>query len=119
MNCPYCGKEMQLGAVVGRGDPFAWYPGNGDWLMGSNDRVRLCKTEIFENPRAKGFYCADCRMIIMPVPEIEEPLAAMKNKLKGLKERAQQEKDTITADRAAQKEAKEKDKQRKKDPWEV
>ena len=55
----------------------------------------------------------------MPVPEVEAPLDAVKNKLKGLKERAQQQKDSITADIAAQKEAKEKDKRRKKDPWEV
>ena len=118
MNCPYCGKEMEQG-VISSGQTMAWYPGSGEVLIGREDKVRLCKMDFWDNPRVESFFCADCRMLVTPVPEIEAPLAAMKNKLKGLKERAQQEKDTVTADRAAQKEAKEKDKRRKKDPWEV
>ena len=118
MNCPYCGKEMQQGAII-TGNSIDWYPGNADWLLDRKNRVRLSRPEMWDRPRAESFYCADCRMVVVPVPEIEEPLEAVKNKLKGLKERAQQQKDTITADIAAQKEAKEKDKRRKKDPWEV
>ena len=116
MNCPYCGKEMQQGVVWGA---ETWRPGNGDWLIGKEKEfVRLWNWRDLRQS-AQGHFCPDCRILIMPVPEVEAPLDAVKNKLKGLKERTQQQKDSITADIAAQKEAKEKDKRRKKDPWEV
>lgn len=114
MNCPYCGKEMQQGMIA---NADAWRPGDGEWLMGKEkEYVRLW---TWTNPKVEGHFCPDCRMIVVPVPETEEPLAAVKNKLKDLKNRAQQQKDTLTADKAAQKEAKQKEQRRKKDPWEV
>ena len=117
MNCPYCGKEMQKGAIF-TGQALEWRHNNGDTNRAMWDRVRLCNT-AWDGAELESDFCPDCRILIMPVPEVEAPLDAVKNKLKGLKERAQQQKDSITADIAAQKEAKEKDKRRKKDPWEV
>lgn len=117
MNCPYCGKEMQQGSIFSP-NPLEWRRENDVVNRAEQETVQLTGLSFFGKD-IESFYCPDCRMIVTPVPEIEEPFANVKSKLKGLKERAQQQRDTITADWNAQKEEKQKEKQRKKDPWEV
>ena len=55
----------------------------------------------------------------MPVPEVEAPLDAVKNKLKGLMNRSSGEIKKKKADFTADKDEREKQKRKTKDPWEV
>ena len=116
MNCPYCGKEMQQGVVWGA---ETWRPGNGDWLIGKEKEfVRLWNWRDLRQS-AQGHFCPDCRILIMPVPEVEAPLDAVKNKLKGLMNRTSGEIQKKKADFTADKDEREKQKRKTKDPWEV
>ena len=116
MNCPYCGKEMQQGVVWGA---ETWRPGNGDWLIGKEKEfVRLWNWRDLRQS-AQGHFCPDCRILIMPVPEVEAPLDAVKNKLKGLMNRTSGEIKKKKADFTADKDEREKQKRKTKDPWEV
>ena len=116
MNCPYCGKEMQQGVVWGA---ETWRPGNGDWLIGKEKEfVRLWNWRDLRQS-AQGHFCPDCRILIMPVPEVEAPLDAVKNKLKGLMNRSSGEIKKKKADFTADKDEREKQKRKTKDPWEV
>ena len=116
MNCPYCGKEMQQGVVWGA---ETWRPGNGDWLIGKEKEfVRLWNWRDLRQS-AQGHFCPDCRIRIMPVPEVEAPLDAVKNKLKGLMNRSSGEIKKKKADFTADKDEREKQKRKTKDPWEV
>ena len=116
MNCPYCGKEMQQGVVWGA---ETWRPGNGDWLIGKEKEfVRLGNWRDLRQS-AQGHFCPDCRILIMPVPEVEAPLDAVKNKLKGLMNRSSGEIKKKKADFTADKDEREKQKRKTKDPWEV
>lgn len=112
MNCPYCGKEMQKGAIF-TGQALEWRHNNGDTNRAMWDRVRLGRSEL------ESDFCPDCRILIMPVPEVEAPLDAVKNKLKGLMDRTSGEIKKKKADFTADKAVKEKQKQKAKDPWEV
>ena len=86
MNCPYCGKEMQKGAIF-TGQALEWRHDNGDTNRAMWDRVRLCKLG-WDGAELESDFCPDCRILIMPVPEVEAPLDAVKNKLKGLMNRS-------------------------------
>lgn len=112
MNCPYCGKEMQKGAIF-TGQALEWRHNNGDTNRAMWDRVRLGRAEL------ESDFCPDCRILIMPVPEVEAPLDAVKNKLKGLMDRTSGEIKKKKADFTADKAVKEKQKRKTKDPWEV
>lgn len=41
MNCPYCGKEMELGAIQSK-KQLCWYPGDFH-ITGSAVRAYLCR----------------------------------------------------------------------------
>ena len=107
---------MQQGVVWGA---ETWRPGNGDWLIGKEKEfVRLWNWRDLRQS-AQGHFCPDCRILIMPVPEVEAPLDAVKNKLKGLMNRSSGEIKKKKADFTADKDEREKQKRKTKDPWEV
>lgn len=112
MNCPYCGKEMQKGEIF-TGQALEWRHNNGDTNRAMWDRVRLGRAEL------ESDFCPDCRILIMPVPEVEAPLDAVKNKLKGLMNRTSGEIKKKKAEFTADKDEREKQKRKTKDPWEV
>ena len=117
MNCPYCGKEMQKGAIF-TGQALEWRHNNGDTNRAMWDRVRLCKL-AWDGAELESDFCPDCRILIMPVPEVEAPVDAVKNKLKGLMDRTSGEIKKKKADYTADKAVREKQKRKTKDPWEV
>ena len=82
--------------------------------------VRLNATGgLVTSARAESWYCAECRMVITPVPEIEDPLAKVKQKWDAFTDRIGQESEKRQAEREAEQHRKKREKQRKKDPWEV
>ena len=122
MECPYCKKEMEKGFILG-GNHIRWYPEGADTMMmfpEEEGAVRLNATGgLVTSAKAESWYCADCRMVITPVPEIEDPLAKVRQKWDDFTDRIGQESEKRQAERAEQQHQKKKDQQRKKDPWEV
>ena len=122
MECPYCKKEMAKGSILG-GNHIRWYPEGVDTMTmfpEEEGAVRLNATGgVMTNARAESWYCADCRTVITPVPEIEDPLAKVREKWDAFTDRIEQQSEQRQAERAAEQHQKKRDKQRKKDPWEV
>ena len=122
MECPYCKKEMQKGFIFG-GNHIRWYPEGADTMMmlpEEEGAVRLNATGgLVTSARAESYYCADCRVVITPVPEIEDTMDVLKRKWDAFTERVGQESEKRQAEREAEQHRKKREKQRKKDPWEV
>ena len=122
MKCPYCDKEMAKGFIFD-GNHVRWYPEGADTMLSfpeENGAVRLNATGgVITSARAESWYCADCRMVITPVPEIEDPFDKAKKKWDAFTQRVGEESEKRQAERAVEQQRKKKEKQRKKDPWEV
>ena len=122
MKCPYCGKEMAKGFIFD-GNHVRWYPEGADTMLmfpEEEGAVRLNATGgVVTSARAESYYCSDCRMVITPVPEIEDPLAKVRQKWDAFTQRVGEESEKREAEREAEKHRKKREKQRKKDPWEV
>ena len=119
MECPYCKKEMQKGFINGR-DSIRWYPeGVEPWAVADDSTVCLAKVGIISAAHSESWYCEDCRMVITPVPEIEDTMDKLKKKWDAFTQRIGQESEKRQTEREAEKHQKKRDKQRKKDPWEV
>ena len=121
MECPYCKKEMEKGFINGSNN-VRWYPEGAaiDDLWPENEgAVLLAKTGWVTSAKAESYYCADCRTVITPVPEIEDTMDKLKKKWDAFTERVGEESEKRQAEREAEKHRKKREKQRKKDPWEV
>ena len=118
MNCPYCKKEMQKGFINGR-DSIKWYPEGADRWMDDDSSVKLAKVGIISAAQSESYYCPDCRVVITPVPEIEDTMDKLKRKWDAFTQRVGEETEKRQTEREAEKHQKKRDKQRKKDPWEV
>ena len=82
MKCPYCEKEMAKGNIFA-GDFIRWWPEGADRFMTVPEEegaVRLHTGGWVSAAKAESWYCADCRMVITPVPEIEDPFDKAKKK---------------------------------------
>ena len=122
MECPYCKKEMAQGAILNDHHVW-WYPKEVTFIpLTPEDEgaVRLNAAGGWLGyARAESWYCADCRTVITPVPEIEEPLSKLKEKWNAFTERVGEETEKRRAEREEEQLRKKKEEQRKKDPWEV
>ena len=117
--CPYCGKEMRDGALPAYRYALRWCPGDERGGIEEEKGVRLSGTPVLESVYAPARYCEGCRVVIVPVPEIEtfsdkagkwldKTLGSLGNRIDRAAERREEEK--------AERKREEK---RKKDPWEV
>ena len=122
MECPYCKKEMAKGFILG-GNHIRWYPEGTDTMMmfpEEDGAVRLNATGgVMTSAKAESWYCAACRMVITPVPEIEHPMEQLKGKWDAFTDRIEQQSEKRQTEREAEQHRKKREKQRKKDPWEV
>ena len=120
MDCPYCKKEMQKGNIMS-GTQIRWYPEEVKTPMFAEleESVRLHIGGWVDSARAESWYCADCRTVITPVPEIEEPLSKLKEKWNAFADRVGEETEKRRAEREEEQLRKENEARRKKDPWEV
>ncbi|HBC31945.1 MAG TPA: hypothetical protein DC024_11980 [Clostridiales bacterium] len=79
MECPYCNKKMQLGAIEAD-NLLSWTPeGENKGRMGrifrsdrSPNSVILAELNVFSGSTVKAYYCIDCKKIIIDVPVTEE-----------------------------------------------
>ena len=122
MKCPYCEKEMEKGVILGR-DHVRWYPEGVDTMLmfpEEDGAVRLnAAGGLMTAGKAESWYCADCRIVLTPVPEIKDPFDKAKQKWDAFTDRIGQQTEKRQAEREAEQHRKKREKQRKKDPWEV
>lgn len=114
MNCPFCGKEMQEGAIPAMRSPLIW---RGKNLSGED--VYLTNTPILFSQEAAAFYCPDCRQIILPVPELESFSDKMEQKLDAVTEKISSVAQEFKEQRDEKRKEKETKKRKGKDPWEL
>ena len=69
--CPYCGKEMREGALPAYKYALTWCPRNEQGGIVEGEPIRLSKTPVLGGVYAPARYCESCRVVIVPVPEIE------------------------------------------------
>ena len=122
--CPYCGKEMTDGAIPSVRDTIRWCRKKegdyGDYYEeGWGEGVLLGKPGLFSANYTPAYYCEDCRVMILPVPELES-LADKAGKwldktLGSLGERI----DRAAERREEKRTERKREEKRKKDPWEV
>ena len=118
--CPYCGREMREGALPAYKYALTWCPRNEQRRHRRRGRpVRLSGTPVLESVYAPARYCESCRVVIVPVPEIEtfadkagkwldKTLGSLGDRIDRAAERREEEKA-----------AREREEKRNKDPWEV
>ena len=117
--CPYCGKEMREGALPVYKYALRWCPDNGRGGIEEEKSVRLSGTPVIESVYAPARYCESCRVVIVPVPEIEtfadkagkwldKTLGSLGDRIDHAAERREEEKA-----------AREREEKWNKDPWEV
>ena len=117
--CPYCGKDMRDGALPAYRYALRWCPGNEHGGIAEGDGVPLSRTPVLESVYAPARYCESCRVVIVPVPEIEsfaDKAGKWLDKTLGsLGDRI----DRAAERRGEEKAAREREEKRNKDPWEV
>ena len=69
--CPYCGGEMREGALPAYKYALRWCPSDERGGIEEEKSVRLSGTPVLESVYAPALYCESCRVVIVPVPEIE------------------------------------------------
>ena len=117
--CPYCGGEMREGALPVYKYALRWCPDNGRGGIEEEKSVRLSGTTVLGGVYAPARYCESCRVVIVPVPEIEsfaDKAGKWLDKTLGsLGDRI----DLAAERREEEKAAREREEKRNKDPWEV
>lgn len=117
--CPYCGGKMREGALPVYKYALRWCPDNGRGGIEEEKSVRLSGMPVIESVYAPAHYCESCRVVIVPVSEIEtfsdkagkwldKTLGSLGDRIDRAAERREEEKA-----------AREREEKRNKDPWEV
>ena len=110
---------MREGALPVYKYALRWCPDNGRGGIEEEKSVRLSGTPVLESVYAPALYCGSCRVVIVPVPEIEtfadkagkwldKTLGSLGDRIDRAAERREEEKA-----------AREREEKRNKDPWEV
>ena len=117
--CPYCGKEMRDGALPAYRYAPRWCPRNEQGGIVEGEGIPLSKTPVLMSVYAPAHYCESCRVVIVPVPEIEtfsDKAGKWLDKTLGsLGERI----DRAAERREEERTERKREEKRKKDPWEV
>jgi len=119
MECPYCKKEMRAGVIPGYRGRVEWIEDDLDPWFGAERGLRLSEPRFMTAERAEAHYCPDCRIVLVPVRDYEEPLAKADRKLKDFTDKLERRRKEYEAQRAEEKQEKRRAERRKKDPWEV
>lgn len=122
MECPYCNKEMRAGYIWTGSKGASWWDNenNAENFWGMPNRVPLFKGGwASEELGPAAWYCADCRKIVMDVPEIEQTSEKLKRKWNDLTGKAAEKLDEARARREKENREKKREANRKKDPWEI
>ena len=122
MECPYCKKEMTKGKIPAARGSICWCPADKDmWGFSymDEDVVMLKKAGLVNFAEAEAYYCADCRMVITPVPEKQETtMDKLKKKWDDISEKREAASEARQARQEEERKEKQREKRAKKDPWE-
>ena len=121
MICPYCGKEMRDGAIPAYRQRLAWCPRSEEYggIVGG-DRTPLSRpTGAFGSEYADAGYCEQCKVVVVPVPEIDTLADKLDRKLDEWREKRSAQQQARQAQREEKKREERSKKRREKDPWEV
>jgi hypothetical protein len=110
---------MREGALPAYKYALTWCPRNEQGGIVEGEPVRLSGMPVIESVYAPARYCESCRVVIVPVPEIEtfsdkagkwldKTLGSLGDRIDRAAERREEEKA-----------AREREEKRNKDPWEV
>ena len=121
--CPYCGKEMRDGAIpvlrdiywCARGEDGMLKDGFGD----EKEQVWLGRAGLLGDYYTPARYCESCKVVIVPVPEIDTLADKLDRKLDEWREKRSAQQQARQAQREEEKREEKSRKRREKDPWEV
>ena len=120
--CPYCGKEMRDGAIPVLRYMY-WHPRNEDGTISngfdSDGEILLGRAGLLGDYYTPARYCESCKVVIVPVPEIEWPLDKLDRKFTAWQEKMSAQREERKAQREEEKREEKSRKRREKDPWEV
>ena len=120
--CPYCGKEMRDGAIPVLRDIY-WCPRGEDGTISdgfdSDGEILLGRAGLLGDYYTPARYCESCKVVIVPVPEIECTLDKLDRKLDEWREKRSAQQQVRQAQREEKKREERSKKRREKDPWEV
>ena len=120
--CPYCGKEMRDGAIPVLRYMY-WHPRNEDGTISngfdSDGEILLGRAGLLGDYYTPARYCESCKVVIVPVPEIEWPLDKLDKKFTAWQEKMSAQREERKAQREEEKREERSRKRREKDPWEV
>ena len=120
--CPYCGKEMRDGAIPVYRDIY-WCPRGEDGTiaddLGTEGQVWLGRAGLFGDYYTPARYCESCKVVIVPVPEIDTLADKLDRKLDEWREKRSAQQQVRQAQREEKKREERSKKRREKDPWEV
>lgn len=77
MKCPYCGKDMKKGIIPGDRYSLKWIPeekNQGNLLQWFSKGIKL--SDALMDHGVQGFYCDDCKKIIIDVKNKAEKIKA-------------------------------------------
>ena len=119
--CPYCGKEMRDGAIPAYRQRLAWCPRSEEYGgIVEGDRTPLSRpTGAFGSEYADAGYCEQCKVVVVPVPEIDTLADKLDRKLDEWREKRSARQQVRQAQREEKKREERSKTRREKDPWEV
>jgi len=120
MECPYCKAEMKRGVIPMDGY-VRWVEGESydPFDTVGHETVRLCASELLTTSCAEAWYCAPCRVVIVPVKEFEGRMDAVKRKWNAFTDKMRDRRAASAAEREAAQRERRRAERGKKDPWEV
>ena len=66
MNCPYCGKPMQMGYLQSA-RPFFWGPEKHSFFFAASKGEVKVSEGLWDGCYAESWYCVDCHKLVMDV----------------------------------------------------
>ena len=75
MKCPVCHQEVQEGYIPTNRPPLYFVPNDGGtrglsvFSYGQNT-IPLTRVPRFRCEKAEGFYCPNCKIVVLPVKDI-------------------------------------------------
>ena len=118
--CPYCGKEMKDGAIPTYQRRLEWCPRSEEYGgIVEGEGVPLSTMPVLGGVYAASRYCEDCKVVIVPVPEIEWTLDKLDKKFTAWQEKMSAQREERKVQREEEKREEKSRKRREKDPWEV
>ena len=120
--CPYCGKEMRMGAIPAHQNRLKWLSGSQTDF--EREEVWLSEYPLVTGKEARAFYCMDCKMVVLPVPELksipdqlEEKWSAAAEKLSAALASRETRREEAKRDKELEK--RQKNIKKGKNPWEL